>query len=193
MRRLRYYPVIVASLAVMAVVLVAPASAQHFEDGSTKVCGALIGGQVNCALSIKIQDDIDGGVFEGDDIIVTLGPGTTGATYASATFDDGCGGAAVTVDDATHLSVDPTISPVDDCTIVVEEVLNATATGQVCQTLDNEANDPPVTICADILPGPTDAEADCKKGAWEDWGVFKNQGDCVSYIATKGRNGPAGA
>jgi hypothetical protein len=193
MRRLRYYPVIVASLAVMAVVLVAPASAQHFEDGSTKVCGALIGGQVNCTLSIKIQDDIDGGVFEGDDIIVTLGPGTTGATYASATFDVGCGGAAVTVDDATHLSVNPTISPVDDCTIVVEEVLNATAAGEVCQTLDNLANDPPVTICADILPGPTDAEADCKKGAWEDWGVFKNQGDCVSYIATKGRNGPAGA
>lgn len=193
MRRLRYYPVIVASLAVMAVVLVAPASAQHFEDGSTKVCGALIGGQVNCTLSIKIQDDIDGGVFEGDDIIVTLGPGATGATYASATADDGCGGAAVTVDDATHLSVDPTVSPVDDCTIVVEEALNAAASGEVCQTLDNEANDPPVTICADILPGPTDAEADCKKGAWEDWGVFKNQGDCVSYIATKGRNGPAGA
>jgi len=193
MRRLRYYPVIVASLAVMAVVLVAPASAQHFEDGSTKVCGALIGGQVNCALSIKIQDDLDGGVFEGDDIIVTLVPGTTGATYASAAFDSGCGGAGVTVDDATHLSVRPTISPVDDCTIVVEEVLNATASGEVCQTLDNDANDPPVTICADILPGPTDAEADCKKGAWEAWGVFKNQGDCVSYIATKGRNGPAGA
>jgi len=193
MRRLRYYPVIVASLAVMAVVLVAPASAQHFADGSTKVCGALIGGQVDCTLSIKIQDDLDGGVFEGDDIIVTLGPGTTGATYASATFDVGCGGAAVTRDDATHLSVDPTISPVDDCTIVVEEVLDATASGQVCQTLDNDANDPPVTICADILPGPTDAEADCKKGAWEDWGVFKNQGDCVSYIATNGRNAPAGA
>jgi hypothetical protein len=191
LRRMKYL-VIVASLAVMAVFL-APASAQHFEDGSTKVCGALIGGQVNCTLSIKIQDDLDGGVFEGDDIIVTLGPGTTGATYASAAFDSGCGGAAVTVDDATHLSVDPDASPVDDCTIVVEEVLNATAAGEVCQTLDNNDNDPPVTVCANILPGPTNAETDCKKGAWESWGVFKNQGDCVSYIATNGRNAPAGA
>lgn len=31
----------------------------------------------------------------------------------------------------------------------------------------------------------------CKKGNWESYGVFKNQGDCVSYIATKGKNLPA--
>ena len=183
------YIVIVASLAALAVFVV-PASAQHFEDGSTKVCGALIGGQVDCTLSIKIQDDGGDGVFEGDDVIVTLGPGTTGATYASADFGSGCGGAAVTVDDATHLSVDPTISPVDDCTIVVEEVLNATTPGEACQTLDTELNDPPVTVCANILEGPTNAKTDCKKGAWEAWGVFKNQGDCVSYIATQGKNEP---
>ena len=183
--------VIAASLAAIAV-FVGPAAAQHFADGSTKECGALIGGKVNCTLSIKIQDDLGGGVFEGDDIIVTLGPGTTGATYSSADFDSGCGGAAVTVDSTTQLSVDPDVSPVDDCTIVVHEVLDATATGEVCQTLDTIANSPPITVCADILPGPTDAETDCKKGAWEDWGVFKNQGDCVSYVATNGRNGPAG-
>ena len=157
-----------------------------------KVCGPLISGQVECTLTITIEDDFANGVFEGDDIIVTLSPGTTGATFASADAS-GCGGAAVTVDDATHLSIDPDVSPVDDCVIVVDEVLDATASGEVCQTLDNNANDPPVTVCADILPGPTDPEVDCKKGAWEDWGVFKNQGDCVSYIATNGRNGPAGA
>jgi choice-of-anchor C domain-containing protein len=32
---------------------------------------------------------------------------------------------------------------------------------------------------------------DCKKGGWEDFGVFKNQGDCVSYVATGGTNLPA--
>lgn len=192
MRRLTHYPLIVGVLAVLAV-LVAPASfAQHFEEGSAKVCGPLIAGQVECTLTITVEDDLGGGVFEGDDIVVTLAPGTTGATYAGADAS-GCGGAAVAVDDATHLSIDPDASPVDDCTIVVEEVLDADASGQVCQTLDTLANSPPETVCANILPGPTDPEVDCKKGAWEDWGVFANQGDCVSYVATNGRNGPAGA
>ena len=154
-----------------------------------KVCGPLISGQVDCTLTITVEDDVRPGVVEGDDVIVTLGPGATGATYDSADVS-GCGGADVTVDDATHLRVDPDVSPVDDCILVVEEVLDATATGEVCQTIDTVANDPPITVCADILPGPTDAETDCKKGAWEDWGVFKNQGDCVSYVATDGKNEP---
>jgi hypothetical protein len=118
--------------------------------------------------------------------------GTTGATYASADFVSGCGGAAVSLDNPTQLSVDPTVSPVDDCAIVIDEVLTATSTGEVCPTIDNVANDPPFTVCADILAGPEDPETDCQKGAWEDWGVFKNQGDCVSYIATNGRNASAG-
>lgn len=32
---------------------------------------------------------------------------------------------------------------------------------------------------------------DCKKGGWEAYSVFKNQGDCVSWVATQGRNQPA--
>ncbi len=39
---------------------------------------------------------------------------------------------------------------------------------------------------------PTDKD-DCKKGGWEDFGVFKNQGDCVSFVATGGANPPDGA
>jgi hypothetical protein len=44
----------------------------------------------------------------------------------------------------------------------------------------------------------TDAQAllatkdQCKNGGWQTYGVFKNQGDCVSYVATKGKNPPAG-
>ena len=30
----------------------------------------------------------------------------------------------------------------------------------------------------------------CKNGGWSAYGVFKNQGDCVSYFATGGRNTP---
>lgn len=183
------YAITVALLGVITL-FAAQASAQHFEEGSMKVCGPLISGQVDCTLTITIEDDLGNGVFEGDDIIVTLAAGTTGATFADADFvGAGCGGGAVSVDTPTQLSVDPTVSPADDCTIVVSEVLNATAEGQVCQTLDNVANSPPIAVCDDIV-APTDAEADCKKGAWEDWGVFKNQGDCVSYIATQGKNEP---
>jgi hypothetical protein len=33
---------------------------------------------------------------------------------------------------------------------------------------------------------------ECKNGGWRSFGVFKNQGDCVSFVATNGRNRPAG-
>ena len=37
---------------------------------------------------------------------------------------------------------------------------------------------------------PTSAEQ-CKKGGWQSFGgVFKNQGDCVSFVATGGKNSP---
>jgi hypothetical protein len=32
----------------------------------------------------------------------------------------------------------------------------------------------------------------CKNNGWKTFGVFKNQGDCVSYVSTGGRNLPAG-
>ena len=38
---------------------------------------------------------------------------------------------------------------------------------------------------------PTSAEQ-CKKDGWRAYGVFKNQGDCVSFVATRGKNPPAG-
>ncbi|MGH8958301.1 MAG: hypothetical protein ACRDVK_06465 [Acidimicrobiia bacterium] len=42
------------------------------------------------------------------------------------------------------------------------------------------------------VPGLDDAD-DCKQGGWQDFnrGV-KNQGDCVSYVVTGGRNQPSG-
>ena len=38
-----------------------------------------------------------------------------------------------------------------------------------------------------------DGKESCKKDGWRAYGVFKNQGDCVSYMATDGRNQPAGS
>jgi hypothetical protein len=43
------------------------------------------------------------------------------------------------------------------------------------------------------LPGTMPTSKDqCKKGGWQTFGVFKNQGDCVSWVATGGKNPPAG-
>jgi hypothetical protein len=41
-----------------------------------------------------------------------------------------------------------------------------------------------------IVGRPTTVEQ-CKSGGWRQYGVFRNQGDCVSFVATGGRNQPA--
>jgi len=33
---------------------------------------------------------------------------------------------------------------------------------------------------------------ECKNGGWRNFPGFKNQGDCVSFVATRGKNPPAG-
>jgi hypothetical protein len=48
-----------------------------------------------------------------------------------------------------------------------------------------------ITI-VDAPPLPTTAEQ-CKNGGWRNFPGFKNQGDCVSFVATGGRNPPPGS
>jgi hypothetical protein len=45
-------------------------------------------------------------------------------------------------------------------------------------------------VVHDAPPLPTSND-ECKNGGWRAFGVFKNQGDCVSFVATHGKNGPA--
>jgi len=42
----------------------------------------------------------------------------------------------------------------------------------------------------DAPPLPT-FKGQCKNGGWRTFGVFKNEGDCVSFVATGGKNQPA--
>ena len=42
-----------------------------------------------------------------------------------------------------------------------------------------------------FVPLPT-LQDQCTNGGWQTFGVFKNQGDCVSFVATKGKNQPSG-
>ena len=46
-------------------------------------------------------------------------------------------------------------------------------------------------VVVDAPPLPTNKDQ-CKDGGWKTFGVFENQGDCVSFVATKGKNQPAG-
>jgi hypothetical protein len=67
----------------------------------------------------------------------------------------------------------------------------------------------PPTTCTDVDGDPspvesgdiaiTDAPAlpttkdQCRNGGWTSFGGFKNQGDCISFVATGGRRPPGGA
>jgi hypothetical protein len=44
-------------------------------------------------------------------------------------------------------------------------------------------------IDAPALPTTKDQ---CKRGGWKAYGIFKNQGDCVRFVATEDKNGAAG-
>jgi hypothetical protein len=46
-----------------------------------------------------------------------------------------------------------------------------------------------VVVDAPALPSSTEQ---CKNGGWQDLGAFKTQGDCVSFVATRGTNPPGG-
>jgi hypothetical protein len=55
------------------------------------------------------------------------------------------------------------------------------------QSWDFFIDDVSFTVPAPPVPTST---SDCKNGGWQAFDVFKNQGDCVSYVATDGRNAP---
>ena len=46
------------------------------------------------------------------------------------------------------------------------------------------------TLGQPVLIAPTNKDQ-CKHGGWENYPQFKNQGDCVSFVATDGKNPPA--
>jgi hypothetical protein len=44
-------------------------------------------------------------------------------------------------------------------------------------------------VVIDTVVRPTSKD-ECRNGGWRTFGVFKNQGDCVSFVATGGKNPP---
>jgi hypothetical protein len=46
-------------------------------------------------------------------------------------------------------------------------------------------------VVVDAQPFPSSKEQ-CKNGGWRNFPGFKNEGDCVGFVATKGKNPPGG-
>jgi hypothetical protein len=46
------------------------------------------------------------------------------------------------------------------------------------------------TFDLELTPAPPSSADQCKQGGWQTFGSFKNQGDCVSFVATGGKNEP---
>lgn len=75
---------------------------------------------------------------------------------------------------------------ISDLAIVVDGGWSST---QVAEIFSASVNSTTYNFAA-----PT-SKAQCKHGGWQSFmnpGTFKNQGDCVSYVATNGKNGPNG-
>jgi hypothetical protein len=84
----------------------------------------------------------------------------------------------------------PATAKLDTVTVYYDQ----TATGTPnCSALGTRRFGPSVadvTVHAAAMPT---SKQQCKKGGWRSFGVFTNQGDCVSFVATKGKNAPAGS
>jgi len=97
-----------------------------------------------------------------------LAPNGSGFTYGKTTVvDGGTAGAGDTYGSAGFFA--PT-----DCSPYPE--------GQPLITGD--------VVVHDAQPLPTSSDQ-CKNGGWQTFGVFKNQGDCISFVATTGENQPS--
>ena len=138
--------------------------------------------------------------IDGKNVFVYLGtaPGFTACTSGStgnllasadARFDlTQLGGAFYgTYADAVALVGGKTVTGIQ---LVVDAGWFYPATGQEF-LVDNVVID---GVTYDFTARPVTAD-DCKNGGWETYGElgFKNQGDCVSYVATGAKNEPAGS
>ncbi len=175
----------------------ATASATHF-TGSTKTCAEQNPADqtFQCVLVIQFNRDIGTGGST-DKITVDI-DSPVGAEFQTATRIGGTcpGTSTVTVKSATELEITPVPGPTGAgiCTIILQETLTSDDFGQVCQELDllSGANFPIGKPCAELkAPSVPTAKEQCKNEGFKVFTAgFKNQGDCVAFVETEGRNEP---
>jgi hypothetical protein len=96
--------------------------------------------------------------------------------------------ALLTVQDSVFGAVGVRITDAGPTGDGLEAFLGAGCPTPLSSYLDFEFTGDIVVVDAQPFPTSTDQ---CKNGGWRTFGVFKNQGDCVSFVATKGKNPPA--
>jgi len=89
-----------------------------------------------------------------------------------------------------------TVSPVDDGRDENGETVSLTLRSSTNYSIGSPSSatvtifdNDGVAVSAANMPA---TKAACKKDGWRSFGIFKNQGDCVSWVATGGKNPPAG-
>ena len=105
------------------------------------------------------------------------GSGLVYSTYLGGSDDDG--GSGIAVDAAGSAYVTGMTLSTDFPT-----------TAGAAQTTFAVVFDAFVAKIEFVVTLPTSKDQ-CKKGGWKTFDVFKNQGDCVSFVATKGKNPPS--
>ena len=87
-----------------------------------------------------------------------------------------------------NVDVDPEVV----CTPASGSIFAIGTTTVTCTATDDAGNTTTKSFNV-VVRLPTN-KAECKDGGWRNFGkVFKNQGDCVSFVATRGKNPPGGS
>jgi hypothetical protein len=127
------------------------------------------------------------------------GTATVGHTYCvTATVSEGSGGFFEFTAEPTSGSAATPNPPAEVVPAVgrqAEFCLTSATPGEVLITATARAFNiqerPSGTATVTFVAFPTDQDQ-CKQGGWQTFGVFKNQGDCVSFVGTGGKNPPKG-
>ncbi|HSL25388.1 MAG TPA: Calx-beta domain-containing protein [Acidimicrobiia bacterium] len=171
-----------------------------------------IGSPAAATVNIADNDAVTVSVTATDDSAAEAGPNPgvftitrTGDLTAALTVNYTVGGSATAGSDYAALPLSVVIAAGQaSATVVVNPIDDAAAEGQETVILNLAAgaysigspSSDDVKIADNDGTAPTGnmpANKDqCKKGGWQTFGVFKNQGDCVSWVATGGKNPPAG-
>jgi hypothetical protein len=148
----------------------------------------------------------DNGFVSGFDITASSGPSGENPT-GTVTFSQGrfvfLGGPVTCLavhDNVATLNFDSGGGAIDTLEVTDSpsgDVIRAAQTGRApgdCSPLTGSAIELDVTsgdiTVIDAPPLPTSKDQ-CKNGGWRNFGsTFKTEGDCVSYVATKGKNRP---
>jgi hypothetical protein len=194
-RRTRLGILILASV-VALIAFETPARATHVFPNSFASCERqdATTGTFRCNLTIVIgQEPFPGPVVVRADEEEVIGVRVIGATFATVpTRAGGTCAATPVVPFGTGVTLVLTGDLLSGCTIILQETLTAQPPAEVCHSLlavvTNSVSQ--VVACVPLLPPLTEptTREQCKQDGWRTFQAgFKNQGDCVSFVATKGK------